>query len=105
MIDPTTSPQTIDTVFTLNFGVDGAWVSIDQTGKITYGPDYSPDEAAKVFWESMGRHVPWAELSALSARQQVRIAELLSELKGAYRVIAEWQAELSNLSVSMESEL
>lgn len=30
-------------------------VQVDDVGGITYGPDYHPDEAAKIFWESVAK--------------------------------------------------
>ncbi len=35
---------------------DRILIRIGPDGTLTYGPDYTPDEAAKVFWEAMARH-------------------------------------------------
>jgi hypothetical protein len=36
----------------------GDLVSINRDGTLTYGPNYTPDTAAKSFWEAMARHIP-----------------------------------------------
>lgn len=33
-------------------------VTIHPDGTIEYGKDYSPDKAAKIFWEALGRNLP-----------------------------------------------
>ena len=39
----------------------GLMVELDfETGKLTYGPDYTPDEAARAFWEAFERFYPLA---------------------------------------------
>jgi|SRR5690348_2341492 len=48
--------------FTL-FGLNGkVLVTIHLDGTIEYGKDYTPDKAAKVFWEALGRDMPCKEL-------------------------------------------
>ncbi len=36
----------------------GTIVTIGYDGKLTYGPDYSPDAAAEQFWQAMARRAP-----------------------------------------------
>ena len=36
-------------------------VSIALDGTITYGPNYTPDEAAKIFWNAISIHAPGAK--------------------------------------------
>jgi hypothetical protein len=33
-------------------------VMVDDRGEITYGEDYEPDEAARIFWEAMATQMP-----------------------------------------------
>lgn len=40
-------------------GLNGPLVTISlDDGSLTYGPDYMPDEAARTFWETIGRLAP-----------------------------------------------
>lgn len=40
--------------FTVTLKAPDAWVTIAHDGTITYGPGYTPDAAAKVFWDAVG---------------------------------------------------
>ena len=33
-------------------------VTVHPDGTVEYGPDYNPDEAARIFWEAIGSHRP-----------------------------------------------
>ena len=37
-------------------------VTINPNGTIEYGKDYTPDKAAKMFWEALGQDMPCKEL-------------------------------------------
>lgn len=57
------NPKFIGTgqIFIINNGSENV-VTIDmKTGKITYGPHYKPDEAAKLFWKYMGNEARCAQ--------------------------------------------
>ena len=38
-------------------------VTVKCDGTITYGKDYEPDKAARIFWEAMARNAPKFEAS------------------------------------------
>lgn len=41
------------------FGDDGnLLVCVGRDGKVEYGSNYTPDEAARIFWEALGRYAP-----------------------------------------------
>lgn len=57
----TTVPQTRNFIL---IGRDAKMlVTIHPDGTIEYGKDYTPDTAAKVFWEAIGTNMPCKELS------------------------------------------
>jgi hypothetical protein len=69
MIDQSTYMRTIDfyenspiinfNTFSIHTKDFGLMVEINMhTGEITYGPNYNPDEAARVFWDAVGRNRP-----------------------------------------------
>ena len=57
-------------------------VTIKPDGVIEYSPDYTPDAAAKIFWEALGNSMP---------EDRKRVGELTEELAAA-------KAEISRLT-------
>jgi hypothetical protein len=47
-------------------------VRLKADGELEYGPDYTPDEAARVFWEAIRDHAPGPSLAV-----QVRLASIV----------------------------
>jgi len=43
---------------TINGGDGQPLVTIHPTGELEYGPNYTPDEAARTFWDAMHRLAP-----------------------------------------------
>lgn len=39
-------------------GADGPLVTIHPDGTLDYGPGYTPDEAARSFWDAMRHYMP-----------------------------------------------
>lgn len=67
-----------DTI-TINGAGGDAMVSISPDGNIEYGEDYTPDEAAKVFWEAIALQNPHALRAEIDELKQ-QICELKYEL-------------------------
>ncbi len=54
----TLSPQPkTEFILTIN-GLNGFLVKIRYDGTIEYGPDYTPDAAAKILWEAIAGYIP-----------------------------------------------
>lgn len=68
--------------FTINKPDSKMFVSVNYDGTITYGPDYKPDAAARIFWEAMGDAAPMKRIAAIEAENE----ELKKALK-QWRVV------------------
>lgn len=78
-------------------GKDGErLVAINGDGTLEYGPNYKPDEAAKVFWEAMAHRMPQTprpEGEALKLLQRIRQWDMLDACSdGPY-----WKREIDAL--------
>lgn len=59
-------------------------VRIGPDGKITYGANYTPDEAAKAFWSAVVHFIPVPILSSVEAQQEIE------RLRAALKHIGTW---------------
>lgn len=51
-----TEPWVVSNIIQIGGGPDGWLVKINwKTGEIEYGPNYTPDKAAEIFWQAIGR--------------------------------------------------
>ena len=61
-------------------------VAIKPDGTIKYGPDYTPDEAARAFWEALGTRSPYREKLAMT--EDIRLLwEEIFKLKGEIKLL------------------
>jgi hypothetical protein len=52
-------PEPDDELFSIwNIDNKEQLVTIDRAGRLTYGPNYTPEAAAAVFWETIARMIP-----------------------------------------------
>jgi hypothetical protein len=65
-IDPSPLPKTEFFILMISVN-DGPMVSIRLDGTIEYGPNYVPDEAAKVFWTAVSYNRPYDPKVLLSS--------------------------------------
>lgn len=82
--------------------MDGATlVTIRPNGVIDYGPHYTPDAAAKVFWEALGNSMPadrtrvgelQAEISRLTENQRLQDSATAAVMERAEKAEAELAA-------------
>jgi len=84
-------------------------VTIRPNGVIEYGPDYTPDAAAKVFWEALGNSMPadrkrvgelQAEISRLTENQLLQDSATAAVMERAEKA----EAELSALRSQPQGE-
>ena len=61
-------------------------VAIKQDGTIEYGPNYTPDEAARVFWEAIAGYSPYKE--KLAVTEDIRLLwEEVFKLRGEIKLL------------------
>ncbi len=84
-------------------------VTIKADGRLEYGPDYTPDEAAVCFWEAMGRRRLGAEERILALRHMEYLLAKVGEADLEYerrserlRALEEDSPDRPNLERSVE---
>ncbi len=68
-------------------------VTIKPNGVIEYGPNYTPDAAAKAFWEALGNSMP---------EDRKRIAELMTKFAAAKAELAACREDAARLKGLLE---
>lgn len=66
---------------TINNQIGNAIVEIDSLGNITYGPSYTPDAAAKIFWETISAYSPATIAQTENVALKEANADLLKRLE------------------------
>lgn len=72
-------------------------VTIKPDGRLIYGPEYTPDEAARIFWETLARKRAEAERAET---HRIRLATPEEALLGMEQRFNEWEPALIAVGVA-----
>lgn len=79
-------------------------VTIYPDGRVEYGPDYTPDEAARIFWEAMAAYAPTTPLAAENGRLKSKYLSLYRTWRNTLKILEPFRQLLENIRDGLEDE-